>query len=1046
MDQGPLDLAGGKHAMTASQPKSPAGGWQGAGLDELRASLAAGPCSDAQLELATQVVAACATACSSWQQGGGPDAGPLGDQTAEACSQLAEACQLAAAACKGLADACGADEQRQPDQQPPQPPQPPPVRIGAVGGFACACLTLAHAVLCSADVAAPLVHAGQHGAAADGARAGVKHLVAALEALCAQRQAGCEAGGGEGGAGGGEQQELWAVVAAACRLLLGLALAATTLATGGGPPGAPREMRSLATLNLGWSCLGRLMSAPPPPARGDGGGAAAPALVRRAARAALRQLVAAADELRAPGQEGRLRVVRFWLGSALKVLSASPAAARGAAWAELASAALALHAADRAGFAPSEAAAAGAVRELLLPKLAAAMLGALNEGGGAPRELEARLLELAAVAEGRQEARRQGEEEEEGGGAPDDEGGGWGPIDDDPALRLQAGVLLGASLLQHAPAMQPSLAEAAARALLPWVLRAAAGGAAGAALSEHPGGLWRHARCAALAFLLGCAAGGPALDAAWRRGVREVQVMAVGPHPLASRLAGAVLCGALQASAPAPQAAQLEGALALLDELCAAEALSGACRLDARGAAWRVPGLLASMMQACIASPAARQFAQQRLLSAPPAPCDACAAAAMAGRVHAARLARLPPAADAGRFFSGCLELAAGEARRAAAALQQQGAALNAAEAALLEAQLGWLLEAAQLAAQELQGADGAAGPHPSLQQAAAAALAALELPSSGASPTPAAAGRPAPACYVGPALRLVAAAGALLQAPALESLLQPLDHLSQRAAQRPGLLADVAAAAGRLGGAHTQPQALFRALLSAPHWAVRAAALDALVLYSRTSAVHGTFLGLIPPDCMAAPGAAAPGFVAVFKSHMARQPDEQARGEGASGAQRAHGEWARGGGMERLGGALLPLAPAPPPDGRGGGFGAAAAAAAVAAAPDPFPEGVEPLLRSYIEHRGAVAAGVQELGRALASLAAEAKAGVAALEQAVSAAEAAVGRLLAAARGAGPLPPDERALVAAHVGKLLGELTSVTSRARGLRDGVEGARGELRG
>jgi hypothetical protein len=72
--------------------------------------------------------------------------------------------------------------------------------------------------------------------------------------------------------------------------------------------------------------------------------------------------------------------------------------------------------------------------------------------------------------------------------------------------------------------------------------------------------------------------------------------------------------------------------------------------------------------------------------------------------------------------------------------------------------------------------------------------------------------------------------------------------------------------------------KALFHSLLTHPHWAVRGAALGSLVLYSRTSACHGTFLGLVPPACMAGPGAAAPAFVAVFKAFMARAPDEEVR------------------------------------------------------------------------------------------------------------------------------------------------------------------------
>lgn len=439
-----------------------------------------------------------------------------------------DVCQLAAAACQQLAEACGADVQ----PQQPAPPPPPP-RAGAAGRFARACLQLAHAVLCNAEVAGPLVGAGQHAAAADLAKAWVKHLVSALEALCARAppQPASPIDGAPHEAADKEQGELCGALASACCLLLELALAATALVTGGGPPGAPREMCSLATLNLGWTSLGRLMSSPPPSARALGAAAAPPAAVRRAAGAALAQLVAAAAELRAPGQEGRLRVVRFWLGSALKVLGASPAAARGEAWAPLATAALALHASDRRGFELSEAAAAGAVRELLLPKLAAAMLAALNDEGAAPEEIERRLRGVAELAEtGAISSSGVGSSGGEGG--PDGLADTCGLLEQEGVgadLRVQAGVLLASSLLQHAPGMRPPLAEAAAGALLPWALRAAGAGAAGAALADHPEGLWRHARCAALSFLLGCAAAGPALQGAWRKGVLALQLMGGSP-------------------------------------------------------------------------------------------------------------------------------------------------------------------------------------------------------------------------------------------------------------------------------------------------------------------------------------------------------------------------------------------------------------------------------------------------------------------------------------------------------------------------------------
>jgi hypothetical protein len=420
-----------------------------------------------------------------------------------------EVCQLAFAACKNLEDACSADVQQQQQQQ--QTPVPP-LCLAAVGRFACACLRLANSVLVQPDFGSHLVESGCHAAAAEAAKAGVKHLVGALEAL-GSRHLG-------GGAPAQAAPDLQGALSAACELLLELALAATALVTGEGPPGAPRELVSLAVLNIGWNGLGRLMAAPAPAAR-----AALPDVARRAAGAALRQLLRSARELRAPGQEGRLRLVRFWLGAALKALGASAAAARSLAWRPLVGAALRLHAMERAGFEEHEAVAAGAVRDLLLPKLAAAMLSALNEPGAQPSELRRCLEEVTAAADKRAAAASIGAGGcgEDGGAESGDEAGAGAEAD--PRLMRQAGVLLCADMLQSAPRMQPELAKAVAAVLLPWMLRSAGCGAADTVLAGHPGGLWRHVRCAALAFVLGCATGAPHLDGAWQEAMEVLQLL-----------------------------------------------------------------------------------------------------------------------------------------------------------------------------------------------------------------------------------------------------------------------------------------------------------------------------------------------------------------------------------------------------------------------------------------------------------------------------------------------------------------------------------------
>jgi hypothetical protein len=61
---------------------------------------------------------------------------------------------------------------------------------------------------------------------------------------------------------------------------------------------------------------------------------------------------------------------------------------------------------------------------------------------------------------------------------------------------------------------------------------------------------------------------------------------------------------------------------------------------------------------------------------------------------------------------------------------------------------------------------------------------------------------------------------------------------------------------------------------------------------------------------------------------------------------------------------------------------------------------------------------------------------------QALPTAEAAVGRLLSAARAAAPFRPGERGVVTAAAGSLAADLVSAASRLRALRDALEAMRG----
>jgi len=99
-------------------------------------------------------------------------------------------------------------------------------------------------------------------------------------------------------------------------------------------------------------------------------------------------------------------------------------------------------------------------------------------------------------------------------------------------------------------------------------------------------------------------------------------------------------------------------------------------------------------------------------------------------------------------------------------------------------------------------------------------------------------------------------------------------------------------------------------------------------------------------------------------------------------------------------------------------------------------------MLSGYTEQRAATTGHLAQLEQSLAPLAAEAKSSVAAVVQALTGAEAAVGRLLSAVRGAGPFSPQERDLVAAQGGQLAGDLVSVGSRLRSLRDALDALRG----
>jgi hypothetical protein len=107
------------------------------------------------------------------------------------------------------------------------------------------------------------------------------------------------------------------------------------------------------------------------------------------------------------------------------------------------------------------------------------------------------------------------------------------------------------------------------------------------------------------------------------------------------------------------------------------------------------------------------------------------------------------------------------------------------------------------------------------MQQAAAAATAAITLAAAGTAPG----ARPRP--FAAPALRLLAAAGGALQGGAPDALVEPVGELL-RAAGAPGLgeearglhlelLPDLAAAAGCLGAAQAQPQARPRRRCACP-------------------------------------------------------------------------------------------------------------------------------------------------------------------------------------------------------------------------------------
>lgn len=65
---------------------------------------------------------------------------------------------------------------------------------------------------------------------------------------------------------------------------------------------------------------------------------------------------------------------------------------------------------------------------------------------------------------------------------------------------------------------------------------------------------------------------------------------------------------------------------------------------------------------------------------------------------------------------------------------------------------------------------------------------------------------------------------------------------------------------------------------------------------------------------------------------------------------------------------------------------------------------------------------------------------------QALPGAEAAVGRLLSAVRAAAPCTLEEQQLIQGQAGQLLGDLVSVASRVRSLRDALDTVRGAAGG
>lgn len=178
-------------------------------------------------------------------------------------------------------------------------------------------MQLSAAVLCNPAVAQQLLSAGSYPAAADQLKAGVKQLcgflVEALKAVAAAEDESQQA----------RLQDVLLAVQAAATELCHMALAQAAYTSGLPPPHKdisnsqiPKELRSMAVLNLSWGNLCKLLLETPARHRLV---VLQPQQLRQVLQCALQQLILAIQGSQAP--EKREVLARFWLQNAQRLVT-----------------------------------------------------------------------------------------------------------------------------------------------------------------------------------------------------------------------------------------------------------------------------------------------------------------------------------------------------------------------------------------------------------------------------------------------------------------------------------------------------------------------------------------------------------------------------------------------------------------------------------------------------------------------------------------------------------------------------------------------------